>query len=96
MKRFISISCTIEIVYEIKNNPTYGFGKDKKLYNLISKREIKQTINNRCIGYWLGKKFFSVKFLKENNMLVRPEKFDLPDSIFTPYKSDVKNINNYL
>ena len=96
MKRSISITYTIEIVWEIKNNPNYGFGKDKKLYNFITKREIKQTINNRCIGYWLGKKFFSVTFLKENEMLIRPEKFDLPLSIFAPYKSDVKNINNYI
>jgi len=96
VKRSISTTCTIEIVWEIKNNPDYGFGKDKKLYNLKTKREIIQTINNRCIGYWLGKKFFSVKFLKENNMLIRPEKFDLPMSIFAPYKSDIKNINNYI
>jgi hypothetical protein len=74
----ISITKNIQIVWIIKNNISYGFGKDKNLYNLKTGRKIKQTLNNRSVGYWIGKKFYSVSFLKQNDMLVRPKFFDVP------------------
>jgi hypothetical protein len=78
MKKYISISYAIEVVWEIKNISGYGFGIDKNLYNLKTGRKIKQTINSRSVGYWIGKKFYSVTFLKQNNMLKRPEFIDVP------------------
>lgn len=73
---YISITYTIEIVWVIKGIDNYGFGKDKKLYNLKRYSVIKQTINGGSKGYWLKGKFFSLKKLKP--LLIRPEDFDLP------------------
>ena len=78
MKSYISNTCVIEILWEIKNIPEYGFGKDKNLYNIKTGRKIKLTLNNRSKGYWIKRKFYSCHFLKNYNMLVRPENFDLP------------------
>ena len=49
----------------------------KNLYNLKTGRKIKKTINNRSIGYWIGKKFYSITFLKNNQMLYieKPEHY---------------------
>lgn len=60
----LSVSYAIEIKFSIKEFPNYGFGKDKNLYNLKTGKKIKRTINNRNIGYWLGKKFIGLRKLK--------------------------------
>jgi len=72
----ISINKVIEICYVIDGYKHYGFGKDKKLYNLKTGREIKRTINTRSIGYWLGKKFYSLNKLR--SLLKKPENFICP------------------
>jgi hypothetical protein len=78
MNHYISNSFVIEIVWILKNNNNYGWGKDKNLYNLKTNRKIKLTLNGRSKGYWINKKFYSVSFLKNNNMLIRPADFDVP------------------
>lgn len=60
----ISLNYTIEIVWLIKGFESYGFGKDKNLYNLKTERIIKQSYNNGSIGYWLNRKFFSLNKIK--------------------------------
>lgn len=74
--RTLSITKVIEIRFEIKGVEGYGFGNDKQLYNLKTSNRIKQTINGRSIGYWIGKKFYSKNKLKP--LLVRPKHFDCP------------------
>jgi hypothetical protein len=72
----ISITKVIEIRYLISGCEHYGFGNDKKLYNLKTGHEIKRTLNARSVGYWIGKKFYSLNKLK--HLLKRPEKFNSP------------------
>jgi len=59
-----SITKHIEIKWSIKGFDAYGFGTDKKLYNLKTGRELKQSMNCCSIGYWFNKKFITLKKLK--------------------------------
>lgn len=60
----LSINYTVEIKWIIIGYENYGFGVDKCLYNLKTNRKIKQSYNSGSIGYWLGKKFYSLSKLK--------------------------------
>lgn len=69
----MKIAYTVELTYCIKGFPKhYVFGKDKNLYNFITGRKIKQCYKNGMIGYWIGKKFISIKKIKEENLLYKP------------------------
>lgn len=70
------IHIKIEIVWLIKGYDNYGFGKDKRLYNLQRCKPIKQIFNNSTIGYILNKKFISLKQLKQ--LLYKPTKSKTP------------------
>ena len=59
-----SITYTIEIKWNIIGYDNYGFGRDKCLYNLKTKRKLKQSYNSGSLGYWFGKKFYSLSKLK--------------------------------
>lgn len=72
----MTITKHIEIVWEIKTIPHYGFGSDKKLYNLKTGREIKQCMNCQSVGYWFGKKF--VTCTKLITMLYKVENEKIP------------------
>ena len=72
----ISISKHIEISWHIIGYDNYSFGKDKKLYNLKTGKEIKQTINCYSKGYWIGRKFLTLNKLKQ--LLIRPKHFGVP------------------
>lgn len=72
----MNITIEIKIKWLIKGVTGYGFGTDKNLYNLMTNRKIKQSLNGRCIGYWIGKEFYSLTKLrtliylhKEQNIL---------------------------
>jgi len=72
----VSVTKVIEIRYIITGFKNYGFGIDKKLYNLKTSREIKKTLNCRSIGYWIGRNFYSLNKLKP--LLIRPKQFNTP------------------
>jgi hypothetical protein len=73
---YISVTKYIEIAYIINGIDGYGFGKDKKLYNLKRCKEVKQTLNNSTKGYWIGRKFYT--FAKLSSLLVRPKSYGVP------------------
>ena len=74
-----TVTNTIELTYCVKGLPEhYRFGKDKHLYNLKSNRRLKQSYNNGSIGYWINKKFISIKFIKINKLLYKPKNFEFP------------------
>jgi hypothetical protein len=70
------ISKIIEIRYIIKGVDNYGFGNDKKCYNLKRSTPVKESLKNGCVGYWLSGKFYSQRKLKP--LLQRPVNFDVP------------------
>ena len=67
---------TIEIRYTINKYPQYGFGEDKQLYNIHTGRVKKQVLNGGSIGYWIGKRFITLKALRP--MLNKVEKSQSP------------------
>lgn len=60
----MKVGCAIEIKWIISGFDQYGFGCDKHLYNLKTGKRLRQSYNSRSIGYWLGKKFYSLNKLK--------------------------------
>ena len=72
----ISIYKAIKIKWLIINFDGYGFGEDNKLYNFKTGRQLKQVMNNRCIGYRFGNKFISLTKLR--TMLYKAEKMYTP------------------
>jgi hypothetical protein len=72
----MTITIEINIKFEIINIPHYGFGNDNNCYNLKSGRKIKQCYNNGSIGYWFGRKFYSLKAIRP--LLYKPSKFKCP------------------
>jgi hypothetical protein len=59
-----SIEISIVIKWMIMGHSDYGFGSDKNLYNLKTKRKLKQSLNGGSIGYWFGKEFITLHKLK--------------------------------
>ena len=60
-----AIENKIKIKWYINGIDSYCFGEDKQLYNLKTNRKKKQCYNNRSIGYWIGKEFYSLNKLKK-------------------------------
>lgn len=74
-----SIVYAVELTYCLKGYPKhYRFGTDKHLYNLRTNRRLKQCYKNGMIGFWIGKEFLSIKFIRENNLLYKPINIKLP------------------
>jgi hypothetical protein len=67
---------SLKQTYHIQGYEGYSFCDNKKLYNLKTGREIKQTINGGSYGYWIKGKYFTLKKLKP--LLKRPENFECP------------------
>ena len=60
----LTISKVIELTYEIEGVSGYAFGKDKNLYNTKRGVMIRKVMNGRAIGYWIGRKFYSLNKLR--------------------------------
>jgi len=71
-----TVTKTLKQTYHVKDIDGYSFCSDKKLYNLKTGNEIKQTVNGGSYGYWIQSKFYTLKRLKP--LLVRPKRFDCP------------------
>lgn len=60
-----TITKRIELTYKILGFDYLCFATDKKLYNTKTGRIKKRTLNNCTDGYWIGRKFYSLKQLKQ-------------------------------
>jgi hypothetical protein len=62
----ITITKTFQLKWQFVANPDYKLTDCGRLFNTKTKREIKRTLNGRTsVGYWIGKKFYSLKKIKE-------------------------------
>lgn len=61
----ISVTYTIEIRHLIRGFDCYGFGTDKRMYNIRTGRIIRQCYNSGSIGYWMSGKFVPIKAVKK-------------------------------
>lgn len=59
-----NVSITYAIKFRINFAPEYCFTNDNFCINLKTGRKIKQVYNNRCIGYVIKSKFYSLKKLR--------------------------------
>lgn len=67
----MNLTITVEIKFIVRNNENYCFGHDNRCYNSKTNKEVKQVIKSGCIGYNFNRKFYSINFLKKNNMLIK-------------------------
>lgn len=58
------ISITYAVKYYLSFAPKYKWLKDNTCYNAKTGRKIKQVVKNRCIGYIIDGKFYSLKYLR--------------------------------
>lgn len=73
---YLQVIEKIKIKWHITGFDNYAFGENKKLYNLLRGKEVKQKVNGGSIGWWLGKKFITQKSMKP--LLTIPKYFDVP------------------
>lgn len=73
---FITQTNIIEVRWEIEGVPGYGFGSDKKLYNLKTSRNVKMTVKGYTKGFQIKKRFLTLNKLRP--LLIRPVNFDVP------------------
>lgn len=59
-----TISITYATYFRLSFAHNYEWTKNGKCFNVNTKREIKQVLNNRCFGYNIKGKFFSLKYLR--------------------------------
>jgi len=71
---YISISYAVK--FEIDFATEYVFTSDKICINSKTGRKIKQVMKNRCIGYIIKGKFYSLTFLRKH--LRKPQKEEMP------------------
>lgn len=63
----------IEVAWLIEGIDGYGFGKDKKLYNLKTSKNIRMTIKGYTKGFQIKNKFYTLNKLKP--LLIKPDYF---------------------
>ena len=72
----IIITKIVDIVWLLKGIDGYGFGSDKKLYNIKKGVEKQMKLNGSTRGYWIGRKFYTLEKLRP--LFERPDDFDMP------------------
>ena len=70
----ITTKIAVDFVIDFADN--YAFTKCKRCFNTKTNREIKQQYKNRCLGYYINRKFYSLTKLRKH--LIRPKKKELP------------------
>jgi hypothetical protein len=70
------VSVNYTYIYVLNFANEYKFTKCKKCINNKTGREIKQVMNNSCIGYNIRGKFYSLTRLKQH--LIKEPKFETP------------------
>lgn len=63
----------VTIVWQIEGFPAYGFGKDKRLYNLQRGREVRKVLKGYTLGYNLAGRFYSLNQIRP--LLRKPETY---------------------
>ena len=74
MQQHLMTTITKSIVFNWKLDfsESYKWTTTGQLYNTKTMREIKKTVNGYSVGYWINKKFWTLRNLKKH--LVKIEK----------------------
>jgi hypothetical protein len=60
-----------KVLFEFKKLPVVML-RDKTIYHLIKRKEIRQRINCRSKGYWINRRFYTLS--KLNSLCIKSEK----------------------
>ncbi len=71
-----TISIDYVLKWEIVFAPKYKFTVCKKLINVNTGKEKKKCYNNGSIGYWIGRKFYTLDKLRDKIRLIPFEKIE--------------------
>lgn len=58
------IQINIAVLHQLKFAHEYKWAKDGRCYNAKTNNEIKQVLKNRCIGYNIKGRFYSLTYLR--------------------------------
>jgi len=61
-----TILVTYSLKCQIKGLPSYQFTQCGKLFNCKTGRIKKQCLNVGSYGYWIGRKFYTLRELRDN------------------------------
>lgn len=68
----VSITKRVEFRWKVLGN--YYITKDGKVYNSKTGKEKMRTVKNSTIGYWIGRKFYSLAALNKMAEKIAPIK----------------------
>lgn len=69
--QMITITKSINFKWKISFNDSYKWTTDNELYNTKTMRKIKKTVNGYSVGYWIGKKFYTLNKLKKHLVKIK-------------------------
>ncbi len=62
----ISITTNYSLIWIVKFNDNYGVTKCGKMFNIKRNTEVKRVLNGGSFGYWIDKKFYTLKTISSN------------------------------
>ncbi len=62
----ITITTTYNLIWQLNFDSNYALTKCGKMFNLKRNKEVKCVLNGSTAGYWINKKFYSLKNLRNN------------------------------
>lgn len=71
-----TISIRYALIWQVKNAEHYKVSKCGKVFNCMSGKCLKRTVNGGSIGYWLQGKFYTLQRLRQ--LLERINSDDYP------------------
>jgi len=68
-----TIAQSIVFKWKLDFNSDYSWATNGKLYNTKTMREIKKTVNGYSVGYWIGKRFWTLPNLRKHLVKIENE-----------------------
>lgn len=65
-----TISVNYSLKWQLKNMNNYKFSTCGKLFNCKTGKQLKRTVNGGSVGYWIGRKFITLKDLRTQIELI--------------------------
>jgi len=70
----ITISTTYDLKWQINGHENYCISPCGKIFNIQRGTQIKRTLNGGSVGYWIGKKFYTLKELRSQLTIIENTK----------------------
>jgi len=69
-----TITKSVTFKWKLDFSELYQWTTTGKLYNVKTMREIKKTVNGYSVGYWINKKFWTVRNLRKHLVKIEDSK----------------------